>query len=79
MTGRGWICTKGEKVMHLSEHDGWRVEQVVGHFGPPAPMDEFVRLAQAYKVAPFGRESEAALLALCSYVEKLVMMDDTDQ
>lgn len=45
----------------------------------PAPMDEFVRLAQAYKVAPIGRESEAALLALCSYVEKLVMMDDTDQ
>lgn len=39
----------------------------------PAPMTEVVRLAQAYKQAPHGPESERALYELCSCVERIVV------
>lgn len=39
----------------------------------PAPMDEVIRLAQEYKIAPTGsKTAERALLALCDCVEKIV-------
>lgn len=37
-----------------------------------APMDEIISLAQDYKVAPPGKESEAALAKLCTAIERLV-------
>jgi hypothetical protein len=32
VNARGWIATKGDRVLHLSEADGWTLHQVVGPF-----------------------------------------------